>query len=72
MFIIIIKSRNYKFNFFIKNKTIIKIIFLFIYLVPKMSTNSNSVGKEILYKFPILGIEYTMKSLYFYANTIVN
>ena len=27
--------------------------------------------KEILYKLPILGIEFSMKSFYFNANTLV-
>mgnify|MGYP000945526547 CR=1 FL=1 len=33
---------------------------------------TNQAAKEILYKFPIIGIEYSVKSFNFYANTLVN
>jgi hypothetical protein len=37
-----------------------------------MSTINQQAAKEILYKFPIIGLEFSLKSFNFYANTIVN
>jgi hypothetical protein len=36
-----------------------------------MSTINQQVAKEILYKFPIIGIEFSLKSFNFYANSLV-